>query len=330
MFEIIKMVEESINKWLSQSTSSKSYLLTAQQKNNINTVFILCLLTIFASNLLVKVSAEKSPTNYKLLLITVASDPFNSGFQRFNKSVKAFNLNLNVLGTNQQWLGGDVQYGKGGGYKFNLFNKALSSYKNNNDLIILFVDSYDLIINGDSTEIIKKFKTEFNDAKIVFSAEETCWPDKSLESQYPISLLGGYTFLNSGAFIGYAPSLWQLFQKMTDKDLNVIKNDEDDQLLFTKTFLNSEIRSNFSIVLDNQAKLFQNLFASESDVKLEFEDNIVHLKNTAFSTKPLIIHGNGPSKITLNSLGNYLGKAWTPKNGCRYCNSSRSVVQVSY
>lgn len=36
-------------------------------------------------------------------------------------------------------------------------------------------------------------------------------------------------------------------------------------------------------------------------------------------TKPMIVHGNGPSKINLNSLGNYLARAYHPVDGCRHC-----------
>ncbi|CAD6240490.1 GSCOCG00008814001-RA-CDS [Cotesia congregata] len=33
----------------------------------------------------------------------------------------------------------------------------------------------------------------------------------------------------------------------------------------------------------------------------------------------MIIHGNGPAKLVLNSLGNYLAKAWNPEEGCLNC-----------
>lgn len=34
---------------------------------------------------------------------------------------------------------------------------------------------------------------------------------------------------------------------------------------------------------------------------------------------PLILHGNGGSKLLLNSLGNYVAKAWSPEEGCISC-----------
>lgn len=36
-------------------------------------------------------------------------------------------------------------------------------------------------------------------------------------------------------------------------------------------------------------------------------------------TTPLILHGNGPSKIYLNNFGNYLPRAYHPVEGCRHC-----------
>lgn len=32
-----------------------------------------------------------------------------------------------------------------------------------------------------------------------------------------------------------------------------------------------------------------------------------------------MLHGNGHSKLVLNSLGNYLARAWTPDEGCLAC-----------
>lgn len=49
------------------------------------------------------------------------------------------------------------------------------------------------------------------------------------------------------------------------------------------------------------------------------EDSFKILKNVVMHTKPLIVHGNGPSKIYLNNFGNYLAKAFHTGDGCRHC-----------
>lgn len=53
-------------------------------------------------------------------------------------------------------------------------------------------------------------------------------------------------------FIGYASQLYELVSKE-------IQNTEDDQLYYTKIFLDSDMRSKLNIKLDTQAKIFQNL-----------------------------------------------------------------------
>lgn len=49
------------------------------------------------------------------------------------------------------------------------------------------------------------------------------------------------------------------------------------------------------------------------------ESSVKSLKNYASHTEPLIVHGNGPSKITLNSLGNYIAGSWNDEEGCVHC-----------
>lgn len=51
----------------------------------------------------------------------------------------------------------------------------------------------------------------------------------------------------------------------------------------------------------------------------EKESTELRLRNVISHTRPLIIHGNGHSKIKLNSLGNYLAHSWTPEEGCLHC-----------
>ena len=52
------------------------------------------------------------------------------------------NLSLQVLGMHEEWKGGDMMAGVGGGFKVNLLRRALSKYKDNKDLILLFTDRW--------------------------------------------------------------------------------------------------------------------------------------------------------------------------------------------
>jgi len=54
-------------------------------------------------------------------------------------------------------------------------------------------------------------------------------------------------------------------------------------------------------------------------VELRFKGEESYLQNIIYNTVPLILHGNGHSKLVLNSLGNYLARAWTPDEGCLAC-----------
>lgn len=84
-----------------------------------------------------------------------------------------------VLGLNQEWKGGDITRSPGGGQKIRLFKKYLESVSTQKNLVILFTDSYDVILNGGPSEILTRFRS-FDNSKVVFSSEKYCWPDPSL------------------------------------------------------------------------------------------------------------------------------------------------------
>ncbi|CAG2104133.1 unnamed protein product [Medioppia subpectinata] len=225
---------------------------------------------------------------------------------------------MTVLGQNEKWLGGDVATSPGGGHKVNLLKAFINNYKNDENVVILFVDSFDVILTSNSDEILKRFYEM--SAKIVFSSEGFCWPDKSLASQYPKSETDGKPFLNSGGFIGYAPQIYEMVSTSEINDL------DDDQLFYTKIYIDRDLRTKLGIKLDQRANLFQNLNGAVGDVEIKFSTDDAYVYNTAFSTNPLIIHGNGGSKVSLNSLGNYLAKSWHPKDGCLSCNDNKTSL----
>ena len=67
-----------------------------------------------------------------------------------------------------------------------------------------------------------------------------------------------------------------------------------------------------------------------ADVKLLFEGGEAILQNEVLDTRPLIIHGNGPSKRVLNSLGNYLAKSWNVEDQCTACWEDNIAFDVSH
>ena len=52
--------------------------------------------------------------------------------------------------------------------------EVLEPDKNDDSLVVLFADGYDVLFNGAAEEILERF-TKFN-ASIVFSAEKACFP----------------------------------------------------------------------------------------------------------------------------------------------------------
>ncbi|CAH2272451.1 procollagen-lysine,2-oxoglutarate 5-dioxygenase 3 [Pelobates cultripes] len=248
----------------------------------------------------------------KLLVLTVATDR-TEGYDRFLRTAKHFNYTIHTLGLGQEWKGGDVARTVGGGQKVRWLKEELEKYHEQEDLVVMFVDSYDVILAGSPIELLWKFQ-QF-DHKVVFSAEGFCWPDWSLAEKYP-TVGNGKRFLNSGGFIGYAPQLYRIVQLWKYKD------DDDDQLFYTKVYLDSTLKEKFSITLDHKSKIFQNLNGAIDEVVLKFESNKVRARNVAFDTMPVVIHGNGPTKLQLNYLANYVPNAWTNEGGCEICDDN--------
>ncbi|XP_022258413.1 procollagen-lysine,2-oxoglutarate 5-dioxygenase 2-like, partial [Limulus polyphemus] len=253
----------------------------------------------------------------KLLVVTVATSE-TEGFQRFMSSAKLYGYQVEVLGLNEPWEGGDVLRYPGGGQKVNLLRNEMEKHKDKDDLVILFTDSYDVIFTDGPQEILKKFYK--SKAKVLFSAEGFCWPDESLAKLYP-KPEKGKRYLNSGVcldfsytgFMGFAPQIYKIVTH------EVIENMDDDQLFYTKIFLQEDLRKDLSIKLDHKADIFQNLNGAVGDVELRFSSKDSYLHNSAYGTNPIVIHGNGPSKVILNSLGNYLARSWLPSEGCLVC-----------
>lgn len=51
------------------------------------------------------------------------------------------------------------------------------------------------------------------------------------------------------------------------------------------------------------------------------------LENIHFNTHPAVVHGNGLSKLTLNSYTNYIPNKWSPEMGCTTCQDN--IINLS-
>lgn len=254
-------------------------------------------------------SYATSTEGLDLLVITVATEE-TDGFLRYKKSVETFDLDLKVFGMNEDWLGGDVRVTTGGAHKLNLLKRGLEEYKNRENLVLFFTDSYDVIFAANKEEILSKFVA--TKSNLVVSAESTVWPDRTLKNKYP-EVTNGYPYLCSGGIIGYAPTYYQILNLFQGQDT------DDDQLFYTKIYLNQTLRNELKISLDHTAELVQNLNFARDDVDIVEVEELSRLKNEVYNTLPCVIHGNGPSKITLNRISNYVPKNWHSDYGCRQC-----------
>ena len=149
----------------------------------------------------------------------------------------------------EEWKGGDMTK-PGGGFKVNLLKEELKNHRDDKGLVVMFTDSYDVLLVAGKDEILRKFKS--SGARVLFGAEDFIWPDQSLKEKYP-KVDGGYRFLNSGGFIGYATDLLGLVNELPVADA------DDDQLFYTKIYLDEALREKYNIKLDHKAEIFQNL-----------------------------------------------------------------------
>lgn len=113
--------------------------------------------------------------------------------------------------------------------------------------------------------------------------------------------------------MGYAPEMYAL---ISDHE---VKDTDDDQLYYTKLYLDQDVRKRLDIRLDHRAHIFQNLNGAKDEVSLAVKPNETYLYNSIYDTRAVVYHGNGPSKIYLNSLTNYVPRAWNEEEGCITC-----------
>jgi hypothetical protein len=223
----------------------------------------------------------------KFVVITVATED-NENLTRFRKSCSFYNVPYIVLGLGDDWKSGKAEDGvllePGGAQKIFYLKQELESWPELDDHIILFTDSYDVVLSASPKEILEKFRNTHS--QILFSTEKTCWPDGTLESQYP-ETEGEYKFLNSGGFIGYANQVLEILK-------DDVKMEDDDQLYYTKKFFEYVKKDLEFIKLDYNQIIFQTLNLSIDDLT---QDENGRFTNNISGNKPCIIHANGPSWV---------------------------------
>ncbi|XP_077301869.1 procollagen lysyl hydroxylase [Arctopsyche grandis] len=278
---------------------------------------------IISSFFIISISSASARQD-DVVFLTVASNS-TDGYQRYIRSASVYDIPVTTLGKGVKWTGGNMNYA-GGGQKINLIKKQLEKMKDEgakDDKIVIFTDSYDVIFLGDPSEIVKTFLS-FENTRVLFSAEQFCWPDEALAAKYPNIEGARNKYLNSGGFIGYFKEIYEIISHTP------VKDKDDDQLYYTKVYLDENLRKNLKIRLDHKSQIFQNLNGAVDEIELHINDSITYpyISNMVYNVKPLILHGNGPSKIYFNSLTNYLAKSWSPQLGCLKCEEKRKLLDM--
>ncbi|MEO9476648.1 MAG: glycosyltransferase domain-containing protein [Cyclobacteriaceae bacterium] len=155
-------------------------------------------------------------------------------------------------------------------WKVNAFKiKLLYDYLQNKseDMILLVVDAFDVIINCKTDQILSLFRSFKTD--IVFAAEANYYfRNPKLRGKYFKNYPSSptiYRFLNSGTFIGTCWALKALLQdiisenNLNPEDLSTFIAVRSDQYLYSKHFVDSASHKNprYNIILDYNHELFE-------------------------------------------------------------------------
>ena len=81
----------------------------------------------------------------------------------------------------------------------------------------------------------------------------------------------GKRYLNSGLFMGHAPELYKIVNSAAISDA------DDDQLFYTKVFLDEKQRQALNFKLDHRSELFQNLNGAVTDIEVRFKGKLMSL-----------------------------------------------------
>ena len=248
----------------------------------------------------------------QLRLVTVATR-HTDGWRRLLRSADIAGVAVTTLGAGQAWRG------PGWGVQLLRAEMQRRTEEEEEGDLVLVTHSQDVILAASKEDIIAQY--ESFDADIVFGAERRCRPDPGLADQHPEAGEGELRFLNSGAFIGPAQLVAGVLEEGGD-----IGDQDDDQLFYTRLYINPELRTKYKMRLDHRAQLFQNLQGEEDSVELRFSAGEPHLHHLVHGTRPVVVHGGGPSKPLLNTLGNYLARSHHLEAGCLACGENRLEV----
>ena len=211
-----------------------------------------------------------------LHIFTVATDMKRAYY--LTETSNIFGININYVKKNK--INTNIE-------KIQLMIDAIKNIPDKD--IICFVDGYDVLINSDEDELLKKFK-DFN-CSLVLSTELNCYPYKYKKEMDKLqNYTTNYKYINSGGYIGYKNAIYKLLTWTT----NYRKYYGHDQAYFIDYYLQNQ---KDDILLDYNCKIFQCMcFVSWKEI--DFRSGRMY--NNILEEYPCFIHFNGNSYLTKN------------------------------
>uniref|UniRef100_A0A8C9RGF4 procollagen-lysine 5-dioxygenase n=1 Tax=Scleropages formosus TaxID=113540 RepID=A0A8C9RGF4_SCLFO len=238
----------------------------------------------------------------KLLIVTIATQETDS-FLRFMQSAGYFSYTVKVHG--------EVFPMSIGGQRTQLLRDVMGTLSSEDNLVVMVMGSLDVIFAADPGELLKKFY-QINH-KVVLAVQKLIQPEERM-AQGPLSELNGKRPLGSVGLIGYAPYINKIFEQRNPLE------DDDDHLFYTRLYLDPLQRELLNVTLDDRCEIFQTLNGALGEVRLKFEPKKARVRNAAYDTLPVVIHGDRNARVNLNSLGNYIPNTLGHEHGCGTCN----------
>lgn len=178
------------------------------------------------------------------------------------------------------------------------FFEAAAIWPYPNDIAI-FMDAYDVLFQQDANALLKVFES-FN-SDIVIGAEKNCWPPQlhrkycrmqrgnpDIERLYPRGSLP-VRYVNTGVLMGriWAAERWYYENAVAMSKITL----PGDQAYAAVVMQNDDFKRNYTVKLDYESKLVQNMHLSLADVRRNPETGLFQNKYT--KAVPAMMHFNG-------------------------------------
>ena len=199
----------------------------------------------------------------------------------FNQTAKRFSTYVEIV---------KLDIWKGFYDRLQVYKRVLSKCKE--DEICCFVDSYDVLINSNTKEILKKFN-EYN-CDLLIGAELNCFPDR-LCRNYELKFLdtnSKYNYPNGGTYIGYAHAIMKMLNWKPKSEQKIMCKKHGDQAYLSEYYL---ANASDKILLDKHCRVFQNMHMVPLQ-DFEIKDGQVY--NKVLQTFPCFVHFNGGVTVT--------------------------------